>query len=150
MSIAEQRAVGFIPAWSLAFLQASYLKREKEEPVLIKTKPDQPILVTSHQIQASAVKKSDRQVTRITKPSKCIQQLLHGKETASNQPSDLIISKEVQIAQSPIISEKEKVAEQMMFTDYLDKYALATEISNVEALEPQFLKEAKSQPNWSQ
>ena len=31
MSIAEQRAVGFIPAWSLASLQVSYVKCERCE-----------------------------------------------------------------------------------------------------------------------
>jgi len=38
----------------------------------------------------------------------------------------------------------------MMSTDYLDKYALAIEISNMEVFEPQFLKEAKSWPDWPQ
>ena len=37
-----------------------------------------------------------------------------------------------------------------MSTDYLDEYALATEISNTETFELQFLKEAKSQPDWPQ
>jgi len=37
-----------------------------------------------------------------------------------------------------------------MSTDYLDEYALATEINNVKAFELQSLKETKSQPDWPQ
>ena len=37
-----------------------------------------------------------------------------------------------------------------MSIDYLDEYALATEISNAEASKLQSLKEAKSQSDWSQ
>jgi hypothetical protein len=36
----------------------------------------------------------------------------------------------------------------MMMADYLDEYALATEINNVEGFEPQSLKEAKSRADW--
>ena len=56
---------------------ASYFEREEEEPVLIETKPDQPIPVTFHQTKVLTVtalpEKSDQQVTRIKKPSECIQ-----------------------------------------------------------------------------
>jgi len=79
--------------------------------------------------------KSDQWVTGIRKSSEHIQQLLCGKGTASNQLSDPIIPKRVQISQPFIISEKEKAAEQIMSIDYLNEYILATEISNVEAFE---------------
>ena len=56
---------------------AFYLEREEEEPVLIKTKPDQPIYITFYQTQGLAVtalsEKSNQKVTRIKKPSKHIQ-----------------------------------------------------------------------------
>jgi len=46
------------------------------------------------------------------------------------------------------VLEGEGTSEWMMVADFADEYALAAEISEIEALEPRSLAEAKSRPDW--
>lgn len=89
----------------------------------------------------------------IRKPSQCIQDLIEGHGTTSARPSDPTVSAGIQLP--PVVEEApnqvlegEGLADWMMLADFEEEYAMAAEISEVEALEPRSLAEAKCRPDW--
>src|SRR3984885_14947757 len=90
---------------------------------------------------------------RVRKPSQCIRDLIEGRGTTSARPSDPTVSTGIQLP--PVIEEAlnlvlegEGLADWMMLADFEEEYAMAAEISEVEALEPRSLAEAKRRPDW--
>jgi len=68
----------------------------------------------------------------------------------SARPSDPKIPKGIVLPSKSTTSvfEGEGTADRMMAVDWIDEYAMAAEISEVEALEPRSLSEAKRHLNW--
>ena len=93
--------------------------------------------------------------TRTRKPTQKVQDLLAGHAVASERPQGQKAAMHgVQLPpdeppkpQEPVL-EGEGTSEWMMAADFADEYALAAEISEIEALEPRSLAEAKSRPDW--
>jgi len=71
--------------------------------------------------------------------------LLSGEGLTSARPSDPKIPKGIILPQKPTtpVLEGEGTADWMMAVDWIDEYPMAAEISEVEALEPRSLSEAK-------
>jgi len=93
----------------------------------------------------------------VQKPSQWIVDLLEGHGCTSNHPSDSVITPGIQAL--TIVAEKQNcVLEEkgqsnwMMWTDFVmnlvEEYAMAAEIREAEALEPQTLAEVKCCPDW--
>ncbi|KIJ38701.1 hypothetical protein M422DRAFT_143340, partial [Sphaerobolus stellatus SS14] len=94
---------------------------------------------------------------RIRKPSKKVQDILDGKGRTSAKPADPKLPPGVQPPsveleelkrQETQVFEGEGMSDWMMAGDWIEEYAMAAEISEVEALEPRSLGEAKARPDW--
>ena len=94
---------------------------------------------------------------RVRKPSQCVADLLEGHGRTSNCPSDPVVTPGIQapiiIAEEPNrVLEGEGQSDWMMWADFttnlVEEYAMAAEIGDAEALEPQTLAEAKRCPDW--
>jgi hypothetical protein len=88
----------------------------------------------------------------VRKPSQCICDIIEGHGTASTHPSDPAITTGIQLppiveaAPNPVL-EGEGLADWMMLADF-EEYVIVAEISEVKALEPRSLAEAKRHPDW--
>jgi hypothetical protein len=88
----------------------------------------------------------------VRKPSQYIHDIIEGHGTTSACPSDPAITTEiwlppiVEAAPNPVL-EGEGLADWMMLANF-EEYAMVAKISEVEALEPRSLAEAKHHPDW--
>ncbi len=101
--------------------------------------------VESLSVDPEPISEPEAPTKRIRKPSQHIQDILNGTGTNSAKPADPVIAMGVQL---PSVLEGEGTAEWMMAADFIEEYALATEMSEAEALEPKSLSEAKDRPDW--
>jgi len=93
---------------------------------------------------------------RIRKPSQQVADLLDGHGRTSNCPSDPVITRDIQaptvVEELTHVLEGEGQLNWMMWADFamnlVEEYAIAAEIGDAEALEPQTLAEAKRRPDW--
>ena len=94
---------------------------------------------------------------RIRKPSQHILNLIEGRGTTSNHPSDPIVTHGIQAPtpappivkeQLNIVLEGEGQADWMMSIDFPYEYALVAETSEFEAIEPRNLAKARRRPDW--
>ncbi|KAF8799045.1 hypothetical protein BYT27DRAFT_7319986, partial [Phlegmacium glaucopus] len=81
---------------------------------------------------------------RVRKPTQRVKDLLTGKDIASNLPKGAKIAPGIQLP-TPNEPESALAGEEI---DFCEEYALAAEISEMEVLEPQTLKEVRSRPDW--
>ncbi|KIJ54269.1 hypothetical protein M422DRAFT_89719, partial [Sphaerobolus stellatus SS14] len=91
------------------------------------------------------------------KPSQKVQDILDGKGHTSAKPADLKLPPGVQPPsveleelkrQKTQVLEGEGMSDWMMVGDWIEEYAMAAEISEVEVLELCSLGEAKVWPDW--
>jgi Reverse transcriptase (RNA-dependent DNA polymerase) len=88
---------------------------------------------------------------RMRKPSQHIRDILDGHGTSSHRKSDPVITPGIQLPAAKnqdIVLEGEGSAEWMMIAEEMDEYALVAETSEVEAIEPRSLAEARHRPDW--
>ncbi|KAF8815667.1 hypothetical protein BYT27DRAFT_7044660, partial [Phlegmacium glaucopus] len=90
---------------------------------------------------------------RLRKPTQRVRDLLSGKAVTSDLPRAPKISTGIQLPTNDIGNSTAALfeEEEEAWTSEInlsEEYSLAAEISEVEALEPQTLKEAKSRPDW--
>ena len=85
--------------------------------------------------------------------SQLVWDLLKGRGTTSASPSDPAVATGIQLP--PLVEddpkdilEGEGMSDWIMNIDVIDEYSLAAEISDIEALEPRSLAEAKHHPDW--
>ncbi len=107
---------------------------------------------------SSDVSTSAGRPKRVRKPAARLREILDGRAVVGNRQG-VAYTRGVQLptpetssvpapgAEKPLEAEGEGDWV-MMAADFADEYAMATEISEVEALEPQNLREAKSRPDW--
>ena len=87
----------------------------------------------------------------IRKPRQKVRDLLEGRATTSTRSGDPLVARGVQL---PTPNANDEVFEGvgqsdwMMLAESEEEYALVAEISEMEALEPRSLAEAKSRPDW--
>ena len=82
---------------------------------------------------------------RVRKPSAHVKELSSGEGLTSARPSDPKVPKGIILpskSTAPVL-EGEGMADWMMVVDWIDEYTMAAEISEVEALKPRSLSEAK-------
>ena len=93
----------------------------------------------------------------VQKPTQHVKDLLEGRRVTSDLPKGPKVTPGVQLpTEEPSILEAmlAKLApgyqeeDLPMAADFLEEYAMGAEISEVEALEPHTLAEAKSRPDW--
>ena len=88
---------------------------------------------------------------RVRKPSQYVRDILDGHGTASYRASDPVIAPGIQlptVANQDVVLEGEGSADWMMIAEAIDEYALVAETSEVEAIEPRSLAEARRRPDW--
>jgi hypothetical protein len=88
---------------------------------------------------------------RARKPTRKLRDILEGHATATGRSDDPSMTRGIQLPTpnaNEQVFEGEGQSDWMMSADPSDEYALAAEISETEALEPQNLTEAKSRPDW--
>lgn len=106
-------------------------------------RPESPASASEGQLSEEEVLPAKR----IRKPSKRLADILAGCSVNSTRPSG---PTGVQVPPAPIpVVEGEGMADWIMAADFPEEYAMATEISEVEALEPRPLAEAKQRPDRS-
>ncbi|KAF8230914.1 hypothetical protein L208DRAFT_1137823, partial [Tricholoma matsutake] len=101
-------------------------------------------------VQPEAPPEDEAPARRIRKPSQHIQDILSGRGVTSAQPSDPQLSSGIQLPTAEFEGEgiaDWKMAAFLTAADFAE-YAMAAETSNVEALEPWSLAEAKRCPDW--
>ena len=93
---------------------------------------------------------------RIRKPSQHVLDIVEGRASSSNRPSDPTITRGIQLPPPlpPVVEqpknevlEWEGKSEWIMATDFAEEYAMLAEISETEAFEPRTLTEAKHLPD---
>jgi Reverse transcriptase (RNA-dependent DNA polymerase) len=93
----------------------------------------------------------DAPAKRMRKPSYRIRDILDGHGTASYRSSDPVIAPGIQLpttVNQDVVLEGEGSADWMMIAEATDEYALVAETSEVEAIEPRSLAEARCCPDW--
>jgi len=94
---------------------------------------------------------------RVQKPSQCVIDLLEGHGYTSNHSSDPVVTHSIQaltvIAEEPShVLEGEGQSDWMMWAEFItnlvEEHAMAAEIGEAEALEPQTLAEVKCHSDW--
>ena len=86
----------------------------------------------------------------VWKLSHCVHNILKGHGTSSYRPSDSVITLGIQLPPAinqDVILEGDGSADWMMIAEEMDEYTLAAKMSEVEAIEPRTLAEAKPCPN---
>jgi hypothetical protein len=111
----------------------------------IPTAPSMP-----HTSEPQSDSDAEAPAKRLRKPSQRVKDILEGHGTSSHRPSDPVIPTGVQMpstAEKDIL-EGEGTADWMLIADEVDGYVLVAETSEVEAIEPRSLAEAKRRPDW--
>ena len=126
-----------------------------EAPNTLTSSPDNPSatppLVLAPASAPEPVQEDPPAAKRIRKPSQRIIDLLEGCGRTSNHPSDPVVTPGIQVPtvveELNCVLEGEGQTDWMMWSDFtthfLEEHAMAAEIVEAEALEPQSLAEAK-------
>ena len=148
---------------------ASVSRLEGEEGI-VKTKNDSPNatkpipnipsqnpILTPPRVPSPVPEPDPPAEKRIRKPSQRVLDILEGRGSSSNRPSDPVIAQGIQLP--PVLPavvehppnkvfEGEGQAEWIMAADFAEEYSMLAEISDLEAFEPRTLAEAKRRPDW--